>query len=82
LIPLRIGLFSTERDKSLAWLRGLENQDWDQEITFPRGSLKAGDLLVSWQAHDLLHLRQLVELRYALTTQTLPPYSVEYAGEW
>lgn len=75
-------LFNHERDKSLAWLGELEDQDWDQELSFPWGSLKAGDLFVSWQAHDLLHLRQLVELRYSLTAQSLSPYSVEYAGEW
>jgi hypothetical protein len=75
-------LFTNERDKSLAWLGKLEDQDWDQEITFPWGSLKAGDFLISWQAHDLLHLRQLVELRYTLTANSLQLYRVEYAGAW
>jgi hypothetical protein len=75
-------LFKKEREKSLAWLNALKEPDWDQEISFSWGSLKAGDFLVSWLAHDLLHLRQLVELRYAFTAQGFPPFSVEYAGKW
>lgn len=77
-----LSLFISEREKSLTWLRGLEDQGWEKEITFSWGSLKAGDFMVSWQAHDLLHLRQLVELRYALTAKSQPHFSVNYAGEW
>ena len=39
-------------------------------------------MLAAWVAHDLLHLRQLVELHYAWTAQQLQPYSVAYAGDW
>ena len=48
----------------------------------PWGKLTAGDLLASWAAHDLLHLRQLNELRYAYLIQVAAPYSVRYAGDW
>ena len=71
-----------ERQKSLAWLRSLAAPDWAAAIAMPWGSLTAGDMLASWAAHDLLHLRQLVELHFAWTQRSVAPHSVEYAGDW
>jgi hypothetical protein len=48
----------------------------------PWGKLSAGDIMASWLAHDLLHLRQLLELRYHLTLTNSMPYMLEYAGKW
>jgi hypothetical protein len=77
-----MGLFLAERERSILWLRSLNEANWDATIGFEWGSLSAGDLLSSWLAHDLLHLRQLIELRYALTQKGSKPYRIEYAGEW
>lgn len=74
--------FLAERQESLAWLATLGAADWNAAFAMPWGGLTAGDMLASWVAHDLLHLRQLVELHYAWTQQAVAPYSVEYAGEW
>jgi hypothetical protein len=74
--------FLSARDGSLAWLRALPSPDWAVTYRAPWGEISAGDLLASWVAHDLLHLRQLVELRWFLTTRELEPYRVAYAGEW
>jgi hypothetical protein len=74
--------FLAEREKSLAWLRELGSPDWDLAFQAPFGPLRAGDVLVSWAAHDLLHLRQLVELHYAYTLLKSSPYSAQYAGDW
>jgi hypothetical protein len=74
--------FEAEREKSLAWLQTLTDPDWDSAVPMPWGHLNAGDMLAAWLAHDLLHLRQLIELRYALTSEESKPYRVEYAGEW
>ena len=74
--------FMAEREKSLIWLRELSAPDWELTFQAPFGPLRAGDVLVSWAAHDLLHLRQLVELHYAYTLVSAQPYSVQYAGEW
>ena len=74
--------FLQERRKSLAWLRGLEAPDWQASVTAPFGKLSAGDIFAAWVAHDLLHLRQLVELHWAYTLQAAHPYQVNYAGEW
>ncbi len=74
--------FEAEREKSLAWLAGLPAPDLDATVTQAWGTLSAGDMLASWLAHDLLHLRQLVELRYQVTKAANQPYQVDYAGKW
>ncbi len=74
--------FRAEREKSIDWLKTLGQPDWDAAVPMPWGELTAGDMLASWLAHDLLHLRQLIELRFALTRLYSEPFSVEYAGEW
>jgi hypothetical protein len=74
--------FLSAREESLAWLRALKSPDWEASYAAPWGEITAGELLASWVAHDLLHLRQLVELRWFLTTQELAPRRVEYAGAW
>lgn len=74
--------YRAEREQSLAWLRGLEAPNWDSRVERPWGVITAGDLLAAWVAHDVLHLRQLVELRYAYLVEEAQPDSVVYAGEW
>jgi DinB superfamily len=74
--------FLKERQKSLAWLKGLPDPDWRAFVTMPFGSFSAGDIFAAWVAHDLLHLRQLVELHWAYTLHAADPYKVNYAGEW
>lgn len=75
--------FRDERRRSLAWLRGLREPDWSRSWTHPDGfNIRAGDLLASWAAHDLLHLRQLVELQYRGRAADAVPYDVAYAGPW
>jgi hypothetical protein len=74
--------FLQEREASLMWLAGLAEPDWDVAAEGPSGRIKAGDMLIAWVAHDLLHLRQLVELRYAYLQQQARPYQIVYAGQW
>lgn len=74
--------FSAERRASLEWLARLPAPDWQAAVQAPWGALHAGDMLAAWAAHDLLHLRQLVELRYAYTARQVAPYSLQYAGDW
>jgi hypothetical protein len=71
-----------ERRASLEWLRSLDQPNWDQDIPRPDITLRAGDLLHAWFAHDLLHLRQLIELHYAYHAQAAKPYEVVYGGDW
>lgn len=77
--------FRAERAQSLEWLRGLGERNWEQPANHPGLApygVRAGDLLTSWVAHDLLHLRQLIELRYAYLESQAAPFDVRYAGEW
>jgi hypothetical protein len=74
--------FLQAREASLAWLRGLAAPDWQASYEAPFGEITAGDMMVSWLAHDLLHMRQLVELQWAYATLLVQPYGVRYAGEW
>ena len=74
--------FKSEREKSIEWLKNLTDPNWEKTTKLPWGILSAGDMLASWLAHDLLHLRQLVELHYQLTILKSQPFKVDYAGKW
>lgn len=75
--------WSAEREQSLAWLDSLSDPDWDKKYPTPFGfEMCAGDMLSSWVAHDVLHLRQLVELRHERVVQITQPYDIRYAGDW
>ncbi len=78
--------FLAERQISLEWLRSLNqpgslNQP-DLEIRashLKNRSFKVKDLLASWLAHDLLHIRQLTRLKYQYLAKD---YTIDYAGNW
>ena len=74
--------FFVEREKSFAWLKGLQNPDWGQSYTTPYRTISAGEMLACWVAHDNLHIRQLVELRRLYIEAMAQPYSLDYAGDW
>ncbi len=74
--------FLEERQRSFEWLASLDGADWYATHTSPFGSMRAGDMFVSWVGHDLLHLRQLVELHRAYLKVQASPYGIEYAGPW
>ncbi|MCP4798050.1 MAG: DinB family protein, partial [Phycisphaeraceae bacterium] len=46
------------------------------------GSLRAGDLLAAWCAHDALHLRQLARRLHELTVVRGGGFDAGYAGDW
>ena len=73
--------FREEREISLTWLHGLDDSGLDQAYVHPKiGSISAGDLLVSWVAHDLLHLRQIINLLLEYHKLHASPYSTRYAS--
>lgn len=74
--------FKSEREKSIEWLNTLGDSNWEAAVSFEWGTLTAGDMLASWLTHDLLHLRQLVDLRYQLTALESQPFDAAYAGQW
>jgi len=74
--------FLSERRKSLAWLRSLRSPNLESRHEREAGSLRAGDLLASWLAHDFLHIRQITRLHWQYLTATANPFETEYAGPW
>ena len=70
------------RNDALVWLDTLENPDWDMKYEAPFGEVTAGDMFVSWVTHDLLHMRQLIELQHAYLVEGSKPYRFDYAGDW
>jgi uncharacterized damage-inducible protein DinB len=78
-----LAAFLEERTASVAWLRGLGDVDWEETHAHPTlGSLRAGDLLLSWVTHDALHLRQLAHRTLDNAAASARPYSGDYAGPW
>lgn len=72
--------FLTERRRSLAWLDELGEPDLSTPSRFR--PVTAGELLASWVAHDLLHVRQLAKLLYDDWARRSAPHGVGYAGTW
>ena len=75
--------FLAQREHSIAWLRHLHKPEWERSYEHPTiGVMTARDILVSWQAHDLLHLRQLARLHFLWLRETCPDQRTDYAGTW
>lgn len=74
--------FRQERSASLNWLENVKNPVWNNFYEHPTGKISAGDLLVSWVAHDFLHFRQITFLRWELLNFVSRPFSSSYAGIW
>ena len=80
-LPAALRDFSREREASLTWLRSLGQPDLNREKRHPvAGSLRAGDLLAAWVAHDLLHLRQIANTKLAHLAMAAAPFSIAYAS--
>lgn len=75
--------FLSERERSVSWLEGLESPDWSLTYSHPTaGPISAGDLLTSWVAHDLIHIRQMTRLHRRYLVEVLADRSPDYAGSW
>ncbi|MBU1877773.1 MAG: DinB family protein, partial [Chloroflexi bacterium] len=74
--------FLRARQESLGWLKSLSSPNWEAVYEAPFGQITAGDMFASWVGHDLLHMRQLVELHWAYTGVLVDPYATNYAGSW
>lgn len=75
--------FRAARAESLAWLSSLEDPDWVRTYEHQKlGSITAADLLTSWHAHDLLHLRQIARRLFEYAAAESGGGSPDYAGPW
>jgi hypothetical protein len=74
--------FLDERDASVIWLRSLSHPQWDQAYHHPvSGPRTARMYLTNWLAHDYLHIRQIVKLKYDYL-KTISGEDLQYAGNW
>jgi hypothetical protein len=79
----KVADFLHEREQSVAWLRGLQNPAWKNAHRHPKfGPLSAEMFLANWLAHDYLHIRQIIRLRYHYLQHAAKEVSLRYAGEW
>ena len=75
--------FFTRRGASVGWLRTLDRPELSRAYTHARlGPISAADLLVSWVAHDHIHIRQLNRLKRAFFVESMKQGSPDYAGPW
>lgn len=75
--------FASERQQSVAQLHALPAVDWQRRLNHPRlDQLSAAQVAWAWVAHDLLHIRQITELRYRYFARSTDAYGYGYAGEW
>ena len=78
-----VARFARERRKSLDWLRGLDSPALDHTRRHPSAGVLSGrQMLASWVAHDLLHVRQITRLRYQHLAATHGFEAIAYAGDW
>ena len=74
--------FLDERERSVSWLKSLDNPDWDLNFRHPKlGRMTAGLYLKNWLAHDYLHIRQINRLKYEFYSR-LSDTDLSYAGKW
>jgi hypothetical protein len=74
--------FLMERDKSIDWLMSLKEPNWENSYVHQElGPFTAFQFLSNWLAHDYLHIRQIVKIKF----EHLKKISTEendYAGNW
>ncbi|MFZ1322166.1 MAG: DinB family protein [Ignavibacteria bacterium] len=75
--------FLNERKLSVEWLKSLQVHDWNIKAVHPKfGEFSAIQMLSNWVAHDYLHFRQIINLKYLYLKESISPDSLDYAGEW
>ena len=75
-------LFLEERKNSVKWLNALKDPDWESAFMHPSlGRMTAKMFLCNWLAHDYLHIRQILQLKYHYL-QWYSKESLGYAGNW
>lgn len=75
--------FLFERKQSVEWLRTLREPKWKNAYNHPKfGPLSAQMFLANWLAHDYLHIRQIVRLKYQFLKDHVENVTLAYAGKW
>ncbi len=79
---IMLSKFLSERAESIIWLQSLKNVNWDSAFEHPKlGILSAKHFLTNWLAHDYLHMKQILKLKYDYLKQQAGE-NLDYAGSW
>lgn len=74
--------FLKERETSIEYLGALKNSPWKNVHKHPSlGDMSAELFLANWLAHDHLHIRQIVKLKYDFL-KDVSEQDLSYAGNW
>ena len=74
--------FRKEREASVKWLRALMNPQWENAFHHPKfGDMSSKLFLTNWLAHDYLHIRQVMALKFQYLGQVYKQ-PLNYAGDW
>ena len=74
--------FLQERDDSIELLKQLKNPNWENFYPHPKfGNLTAKMFFTNWLAHDYLHIRQIIKLKFDYLSVTTNE-KLHYAGNW
>ena len=74
--------FLKERESSVQWLRSIQNPEWSNTYHHPKlGPMSAYLFLTNWLAHDYLHIRQIIRLKFNYLKEKSAE-ALNYAGDW
>ena len=74
--------FLKQRKISVEYLRSLKNAPWKNTYNHPSlGDMSAELFLANWLAHDHLHIRQIIKLKYDFL-KDVSDQDLSYAGNW
>ena len=82
-LQMMLHQFSAVRRTEANWLHTVADHDFFIEKSQPTfGTIRAGDILAAWCAHDDLHLRQIARRLHEMTAYKAGPFAIDYAGDW
>lgn len=74
--------FIKEREASIQFLNSIEESQLDGFYMHPKlGKLDGHHFISNWLAHDYLHIKQLIRLKYDYLAKR-SGNTLDYAGEW
>jgi hypothetical protein len=74
--------FLKQRKVSVEYLRSLKNAPWKNAYKHSSlGEMSAELFLANWLAHDHLHIRQIMKLKYDFLKE-VSGQDLSYAGNW
>lgn len=78
----KLNQFISEREKSIEYLKALTSPNWDNYYNHPKfGELSAKMFFTNWLAHDYLHIRQIIKLKFDYL-KFITNENLTYAGDW